>query len=230
MSNQPPQGAKQYTAAEAAEIVKRVQAGLPLEGTQVPTVVTSTVTSETQAVLDAQKSNGGAKKEEPAPEPADFAVINPPLGVFRPRRIGDSIRGYLLAVQVDALSGAAFYVVQLTELCDDIEWYNEGDAQVGDDVAIYDAPTLKAMRSLMPQYDQAGNCIAATEIIAEPRRHNSLFVWDYLLQARRVLKPGASRPAFAGVPDIPPYGEIVDAAGNSSVSDVWRRGVDESGD
>ncbi len=210
----PPQGAQQYTPEEAAAIVARVKAGLPPDAAaaSVPTKVTV--------------EDKAAAPTEPPPEPEDFAIINPPLGVFRPREAGQSVRGYLLACQVDTLSGAAFYVVQLTEVCDHLEWNGdeEDEAGVGDDVAIYDAPTLSAMRNLMPQYDQAGNCIAATEVIVAPHRRNQ-YAWDYLVQARRVLKPGASRPAFAGVPDIPPHGEVVHADGN-----VLRARVDESGD
>ena len=225
MSNQPPQGAQQYTPEEAAAIVARVKAGLPLEGTNVPTKVTPAAVDIAATAAVPQPSDNGAAKEEPPPEPEDFKVINPPLGVYRPREAGHSIRGYLLAVQIDNLSGAAFYVVQLTEECEHIEWNDMGDdPKVGDDVAIYDAPTLSAMRNLMPQYDQAGSCIAATEVIVAPHRRNE-YAWDYLVQARRVLKPGASRPAFAGVPDIPPHGEQVHADGN-----VMRARVDESGD
>ncbi len=223
MSNQPPQGAQQYTPEEAAAIVARVKAGLP------PDAAVASVPTKVTAEEPANGADGGdvllRQQPEPPPEPEDFKVINPPLGVYRPREAGHSIRGYLLAVQIDNLSGAAFYVVQLTEECEHIEWNDMGDdPKVGDDVAIYDAPTLSAMRNLMPQYDQAGSCIAATEVIVAPHRRNE-YAWDYLVQARRVLKPGASRPAFAGVPDIPPHGEQVHADGN-----VMRARVDESGD
>lgn len=204
MSNQTPQGAQQYTAEEAAEIVARVKAGLPHKE-----VIDTTVTMPT---TEPPPPSAGAEPAEPA-EPDKFVTVNPPLGVWRPRDTEHQIRGYLLAVQVDAVSGAAFYVVQLTAECGYIGAADECSWVEGDHVAVYDAPTTKALRSMMPQYDAQGTCLAAYEVIIAPHRRNP-FGWDYLIQARRVIRPSANRPGFACVPDIPPHGEIVDAAGN----------------
>ena len=213
MSNQPPQGAQQYTAEEAAEIVKRVKAGLPLQSTQVPTKVTTAAPPDPGFAGAKQPADNGAAKEETS-EPPSFEIINPPLGVWRPSEVSQLITGYVLAVQVDAVSGAAFYVVQLTDACDEIEHRDNQSERtgVGDHVAVYDAPTLRALRNLMPQYNVSGDCLAASEVILAPHRSNP-FGWDYLVQARRVLRPAARRPGFACVPDALPQGEIVDGEG-----------------
>jgi hypothetical protein len=82
-----------------------------------------------------------------------FAHINPPVPVWIPSD-GDTIRGYILARQIDRHDDP-FYVLQLTK-----PW-GDGDAEIaaGTRVAVYETSSLSACRKLMPHYQdvqQAG--------------------------------------------------------------------------
>jgi len=82
-----------------------------------------------------------------------FAHINPPVPVWIPSD-GDTIRGYILARQIDRHDDP-FYVLQLTK-----PW-GDGDAEIaaGTRVAVYETASLSACRKLMPHYQdvqQAG--------------------------------------------------------------------------
>lgn len=85
-----------------------------------------------------------------------FEHLNPALAVWRPE-LGDSVRGYLLARQLDR-DKHAFLVVQLTRPYD--------DAPPGTLVVVYEVPSLSGAERFQPQYQTVRPADGPSQMVA----------------------------------------------------------------
>ena len=128
--------------------------------------------------------------EPTTPQGEGFVVLNPPVPVYEPKATKDTIRGFVLGSYEDSATDAPFYLLDVS----------------GDLIAVYEAPSLKVLGSLLPNWAAAENginvrAVIGHEVIIDPFRKSGKS-WDFVVMSRRVVAPHGSDKS--AVPRTPP--------------------------
>ncbi len=124
------------------------------------------------------------------PQAEGFVVLNPPVQVYTPKATKDTIRGFVLGSYEDGATDAPFYLLDVS----------------GDLIAVYEAPSLKVLGSLLPNWAPQENginvrAVVGHEVIIDPFRKTGKG-WDFVVMSRRVVAPHGSNKS--AVPRTPP--------------------------
>lgn len=144
----------------------------------------------TQPIVD-QPTAPATKPEPSTPQSEGFVVLNPPVRVYSPKKTNETIRGFVLGSYEDGATDAPFYLLAVD----------------GDLVAVYEAPSLKVLGSLLPNWapleNDIGNvrAVIGHEVIIDPYRKAGKS-WDFVVMSRRVVESHGSRKS--AVPSVPP--------------------------
>ena len=126
---------------------------------------------------------------QPEPQPIDegFVVVNPPVAVYQPTKVGDALRGVVLGRFTDDALERDFFLLD----------------SGGEMTAVYEAPTLKPLETMVPSWaandDGVPRMLVAHEVIIDPIRKAGPLAWDFIIQTRVAPNPAALR-----TPPAPP--------------------------